>query len=496
MDNKKLDNLILDINGKDDRLDILDDGITKYGCHTKPYPHISYSSCTASTISLEAYTHVDDYITNNLNIDIENRYVDEFQMIRDKLRSVLGLEDTTDICLGASGTDLEMLPYTFIPKGSNVCNIVIGPDEIGSGTLLAAEGCMFSNVDSGKFELQKGKKLEGFEEFNIRVHTVPIRDNEGVPVQEKYILEQIAAVLKSNENTNTYTIVHSVFHSKTGLIKPLPDNLINLVKGIKNTIVVIDACQLRISRETISDLLKKGCIVFITGSKFFAAPTFSAAALIPDTLRDNAAKNTWLPSGLNFLFAKELFPKRWKSVEEFEYGQSLGLLLRWKATIFEMQLFNSISKERIIKTINIFNKCVEKIEKKYPTIVIYSDIKQKENEPYDFLMSKTILTFGFTDLDINFEKSQEIYKELIGTSWLNEKFPYSIHLGQPVKVRKHANKWLGTLRIALSSKFFVNYSGKVEAIQQDTVLSELEYIFDALTIIIKKTRIMNESLYI
>jgi hypothetical protein len=479
------DSLLLDINGKDDRLNILGDGMTKYGCHTKPYSHMSYSSCTASTISMEAYTHIHDYVKNNLDIN-KGHYNEEFQMIRDSLRGVLGLEDNIDICLSSSGTDLEMLPYTFIPKGSNVCNIIVGAEEVGSGTVLAAEGRLFSEVNSGNLNMQKGDMLEGFEKFNIEIVKIPIRDEEGIALLEEDILNRISNVLDSNQNASTYNIIHSVFHSKTGLIKPSPNNLIELVKNIKNSIIVVDACQFRISRETINKLLEQECIVFITGSKFFAGPTFSAAALIPEKLRDHAARNSYIPSGLNFLFGRELFPKRWNSVDSFEYGSNLGLLLRWKAALFEMQLFNSLSQARIMKTVLIFNECIQKIEIKYPNIVIYSDISQNETKEYDSLMSQTILTFGFTKPKIDLDISKKIYKELIGNNWLNKDFPYSIHLGQPVKVKKLEENWLGTLRIALGSKFFVNFSGRVEKVQYDIIYGELEYIFNAVDAMVNK----------
>ena len=480
----KIEDLILDDNGKDDRLRILKNGMTKYGCMTKPYPHISYSSCTASTINLEAFTYIQGYY-NNVNLNDSNNYIEEFQNIRDDLRKILGLKDDVDICLSASGTDLEMLPYLCIPYGSKVNNIIIGPNEVGSGTLLAADGCIFSEVDKTKYSLKKGKKLNGFEKFDIQLFTLPIRDENGNPANEEILLQKISDILKIEKTQKTYTIIHSVYHSKTGLIKPLPENLIQLAKKDPNTILIIDACQFRISRETINDLLDKGCIVFITGSKFFAAPTFSAAALIPNNLRDKAAFNKNIPDGLNFLYGRELFPKRWKSVNHFKLDNNLGLLLRWRAAIFEMQLFNSLSKDRILSTITIFNNCIEKLEKKHTDFIIYSQIDKNEKD-YDLLMSQTICTFGFKDKDIDIEKAKEIYQQLISKEWLDQEFPYSVHLGQPVKIKQYNGKWLGTLRIALSAKFFVNYSGKVKSVQEDFIYKEIEYIFKAIEKIIKK----------
>ena len=76
---KKLEELILNDNGKDDRLKILENGMTKYGCKPYPYPHLSYSSCTASTISLEAFIHLKEYLKNK-NLNNKEIYLNELQL--------------------------------------------------------------------------------------------------------------------------------------------------------------------------------------------------------------------------------------------------------------------------------------------------------------------------------------------------------------------------------------------------------------------------------
>ena len=479
---KKLENIILDDNGKDDRLRLLEKGMTKYGCSSFPYSHISYSSCTASTISLEAYIHLQEYY-NRMNLYEEKVYIEAFQNIRDDIRNIIGLDDDVDICLGSSGTDLELIPYLFLPENSKVLNFIIAPNEVGSGTSLAATGKVFSNVHK-KYKYQKGDILDGFDKFEINLINLEIRDKNSDPLSDSVILDNISAILKKEEYKNYYKIIHSVYHTKTGLIKPDPLTLVDTIQDDK-LIFIVDACQFRLSMETINVLLKKGCIVFITGSKFFAGPTFSAAALIPPILRDKAAFNKKIPKGFNFLFGKELFPLRWSSIDKFNYGNNLGLLLRWRASIFEMQLFNSVARKRVINTMKIFYKCIETIKEEYGDIVIYNDIRETSKD-YDKLMANSIISFGFIDTDVDYNVALDIYKQLMKINKLEKNFSYPIHLGQPVKIRKKADKWLGTLRIALSSKFFVNYSGKIESIQYNTIYEELKYIFDYILCIKEK----------
>src|SRR5512140_3009025 len=45
--------------------------------------------------------------------------------------------------------------------------------------------------------------------------------------------------------------------------------------------VVVDACQMRLGRPRLRKYLDRGCMVIVTGSKFFTGPPFSVALLVP-----------------------------------------------------------------------------------------------------------------------------------------------------------------------------------------------------------------------
>ena len=45
--------------------------------------------------------------------------------------------------------------------------------------------------------------------------------------------------------------------------------------------IVVDACQMRLGRPRLRNYLDRGCIVIVTGSKFFTGPPFSGALLVP-----------------------------------------------------------------------------------------------------------------------------------------------------------------------------------------------------------------------
>ena len=60
--------------------------------------------------------------------------------------------------------------------------------------------------------------------------------------------------------------------------------------------VVVDACQMRLTRARLKNLLARNCIVLITGSKFFTGPAFSGALLVPRSLGADAISAA--PEGL------------------------------------------------------------------------------------------------------------------------------------------------------------------------------------------------------
>src|ERR1039458_6586198 len=82
-------------------------------------------------------------------------------------------------------------------------------------------------------------------------------------------------------------IVYLTHGTKTGLIAP--------VSPPPGADVIVDACQGRISPETVAAYLRQGWPVVVTGSKFFGGPAFSGAVLFPQT-RLSASAWRLLPS--------------------------------------------------------------------------------------------------------------------------------------------------------------------------------------------------------
>lgn len=438
----------------------------KYGCLTKPYPHLSFSSCTASTISYDTFEHVCEYYNkiSNKNYDIS----EHFQLVRDELRAILGLGDTVDVALAASGTDLEILPF-LITKNKRITNILVGPDEVGTGASLICNGNYYSQIAPNREKVWRGSRINGLERHDIETIGVPVRNPDGTPRTSSDVECDLRCSIQEAIEGDRSLIIHCLFKSKTGLIAPSPEGFKSIVRQYPEATYVVDACQFRNSKEIVRDFLENNCIVFLTGSKFFRAPPFCACALIPPDLRQNFVDVPDVPCGLSHLIGREELPLRWTGFNgKLQYNENLGLLLRWKAAIHEMRNFFAIDQERVTSSVNIFLKVIRELISETEELEILQVARANILSPIEDALSSTIVTLMFSDTSISHGFSKYIYRQL----FLNTE-PIQCHTGQPVKVMRDGDKWRGTLRIALSSRYFIDHSGKVEPEQEAILRGEI-----------------------
>ena len=123
---------------------------------------------------------------------------------------------------------------------------------------------------------------------------------------------------------------------------------------------VVDMCQFRVEPELISSLLAKGVLVMLTGSKFFEAPPFAAALLVPrrwtERLQGAAAPQV---AGFSKVFSAFDLPARLDALrEQLGYRQNEGLRLRWQIALGEMEAFAALPQATTETTIARWNSSV------------------------------------------------------------------------------------------------------------------------------------------
>lgn len=467
--------------GGDDRITLDEQsGLNSYGCAPEPIRAISYSSSTASSISAAAYAHA-HAVHHQLRLAVaageskDAAYTRFLRNARARIRKAYGLAANVDIAFGASGTDLEYLALALALQSSQkVTNIVVEVDEVGSGCLYSQAGQYFAARTALGLEVEKGAHLEGFRPELISVETLKTRTEDGpVRSDDDYaamLLEAAGAVIALGGRP----LVHIIHRSKTGIVTPSLTAIDKLLEAHGDAVdLVVDACQGRISRDTIESYLSRGASIFLTGSKFIGGPPFSAWALVPARLSARMKAGKTAPAGLAHFFARGDMPTAWSDTDGVLPAlTNFGLLLRLEAGLFELERLLAMPMQRVDAVIAAFGTAMRSLPAAMPFRLIEGAADDPAAgdhvgdaiscHPLDRKMLYVIeLTQAHveTGQPLSIDQAREVYRSLY--SDLSDQFVSAsdrlsgaeiCHLGQPVKCLKHDNgKWAPTLRLSLSA---------------------------------------------
>ena len=458
-------------------------GLNDYGCSPRPRPWaVTFSSTTASSISNYAYCCVEEFRRSLLRCALkrnrEESYREETQIIREKLSKILQIAPSVGtIFLLSSGTDAELLGMEFATpsSGSPLINIVIGPAETGSGSVIAARGEHSNRTTPLGATVEQGAPIAGIPVNNIQLKEIPIRECNGKPITQDAIDTLVQkTVLKALEN-GASVLLHVLDCSKTELKAPSFKCASEVMKrGQGRVFIFVDAAQMRLSRRRIKEYLDAGFMVLVTGSKFFTGPPFAAALLVPTSLRRQLARAKPLSYGLSdYVSRYDLPPEFGHLGANLSSRPNFGLLCRWHAAIWEMSSFYSIPRDVRIKTLAIFDKAVRAEFEKRPTLQLATVRSRVEpdtvrHDDWDHL--RTIYTFtlhykttdGTLSAPFNFEETRLVFQYL--NQDITKLLPpglsdYEIqlallccHSGQPVKIAETPTGWTGGLRLSSGAR--------------------------------------------
>ncbi len=317
-------------------------GLNKYGCTPFPDPQLlAFGSSTASVISTEGYT-----VANRLrqkwldNLDTASYaavYARHLQLVRLEWLQLCELSDISglELVLMPSGTDIHALAAGY--AGSNVSAsalaIMVEADETGSGVAAAL------NVNTGV-----GAN-------NIEVLQVSIRLADGRPRPLTEIDADVAALVGLAVAADRRVLLILADQSKTGLIAPGLACVMALHRRYPDHIeVLVDACQFRIAMPTLRAYLQQGFMVALTGSKFLAAPSFSAVLLLPATAAERLKKRAPPPYSC---------PGDETTAEYPDHAANFGLLLRWAVALDELRRFRAVPKSVVIDFLLAFAEAIQ-----------------------------------------------------------------------------------------------------------------------------------------
>lgn len=451
-------------------------GTNKY--HIRPQPvdplHVFRGSCTGNPPTLRGYSAAQGLFDNVfLGLDgeeLEQALRDVFEDQRSRLKELLALPAGSEIILCPSGSDAEYIPLAIartLHPNAEITNGSTQLQEVGAGSAPASVGKYFSTrTPLGGTISETTKHLTGFE--GVDGLSVAAREKNGNVVDSSKAMEDFA---ESAHAQGKFPIVHGVFGGKTGLrddVMPASEEAGDKSLG------VVDACQGRFTLEELRGWLVQDSLVLFTASKFYQAPPFCGAVIIPPTIAEKL-RQAPVPEpshflgddGLGgFLTDKEMPASfaNWATCLSKEHTNNVGLALRWEAGLVAMEALSSIDDEKRQEAVDEWASSV-------------TDMVSRESFLDPWCVERSIVSIrvakGDGDGWLDMSELRDLYRwmsmdvsDAVPNASPQEKLALSkpAYIGQPVDVSEdHA-----IVRIALGVESLISYfSNKNGTLEED-----------------------------
>jgi hypothetical protein len=305
-------------------------------------------SCTCGTLTPFGYEVSMNFLASYTEEKYNEILLDQTTRLHNLLNNT---ELEFDVYYGPSGSDMMYLPLLFqamLKPGRPIINIVSCPEELGSGSKLAAEFAYYSEWNQFGDRIPMGESISN--EIQSKVHYLAAREESG------HIADRNQAIRKIIEQNPGEPIVGNlVFGSKSGI----KDDL-QIIDEFPEIIWVVDMCQFRTDRKLIYDLINKGVMIMVTGSKFYQAPPFCGALLVPSKWTILLKEVSGKPAQFfKRIFTAFDFPESLTNVREnLESFKNKGLRLRWEVALREMEAYLTFPQEESNALIRRWNQVV------------------------------------------------------------------------------------------------------------------------------------------
>lgn len=409
--------------GGDERIALLE-GRSHNKYFVQPYPALSrieFSSSTASHVSIEAYGEIGQF-KQRLDIALQSTLADvlysqECGRLQHEFFRLWGLDEAeVDWLIAASGTDAHADAAKLSVARFGRAFRIIMPESRETGTHVTAAMLRGSHLN--------GKAL-------AEITEIPLRNPDGSVRTSAEIDQDFQQAAADSLRQNIPVLLVRFDESKSGCVAPGMD-MLNSIRSVspEQVGVLVDASQLRISPGRLQNYLADDCLVVVTGSKFFGAPSFCGALLTPKNL-------SWKHS--------LVFPEK--------YTPNFGLLARWQAAIHVMRSYFNIAEVDRQSIIDSFGESVLRAFGEISSIASMARVADGDHQ------LRSLYAFLLLDPDtgryLSAEDARAAYLHLLSAPQLNG---YTYALGQPVLCGAQENGDTQYLRISLSAPTINDFS--------------------------------------
>ena len=439
------------VSGGDERIGLNDLGRNRYGCSPAPEPAATgFSSSTASTISPDAFEAARARLGALASCNsAREAYHAGVADIRRRLAGLCGLppQAADDIVLAASGTDLHLIVADLArgDRSGHLLSVMADPCETGRGVANALCSRRYAAVSPHGAPAREGERLN--QAPSAELVTIPLREADGVARDAGDVDDAFEAAVGGAMAARGAVLLVLLDVSKTGLVAPSAECAVRLKQrhGAALT-VLVDACQFRLSAESLQDYLAEGFLVAVTGSKFVGGPPFSGALILPRPDTEGLHRTPLAPA-LGDYCARADWPSAFVSRSVLPDIQNFGLLLRWEAALHELDAFRRIPAGKLCSTLE--------------QIVADTEVRLS-SQAFEALAAPRLRRFGYDGWDasptlfpflvrganglLDAEQTQALYQRLADSRVL---------LGQPVPVGHRNGQPISALRLAISASQLV-----------------------------------------
>ncbi len=262
------------------------------------------------------------------------------EAMRSEFKTLLEIDPKAEIVFSPSGTDSQ-LHALFLARallGPPLLSVIVAGDETGSSTVFAAAGRHFGEYTAQGVPVEKGNALLGLVDCEPSV-AIPLRDDRGCLRSPAEVDAATLAAVAEAIAAGRKVLLHVMDRSKHGSRAPGHDCVREIeARWPQSVMVVVDACQMRLSRARIAEYLARGYLILLTGSKFFTGAPFSGALVVPPPLSDKIAVVASVPAGLTDYTNRSDWPRCWSEIRSYlPQRANLGQWLRWEAALDEMR---------------------------------------------------------------------------------------------------------------------------------------------------------------
>ncbi len=452
------------VSGGDQRLALDAAGRNPYGARPAPAAVMPFGSCTCSSIGTRGFAAARATYEALLAAPDAARFVDDgFERARARIAAHLRLDDDTSIVFAASGTDTELLVAALALQAGPepLVNVVVGPHEVGSGTVLAAGVRVFGATlpDGSAGEL--GAPLDPAFADRVTVRTVSVRTAAGDIRDEAEIDAEATAIVEAARTAGARVVLHVVAFSKTGVHAPTLPCVARLRERHPGLVVLIDAAQGRFSRRGLQEVLREGYAVSITGSKFFGGPAFSGALLVPARAKGRPLgfrlpPVAW-PATFGRVFTAAEMPRAWVAARaSLPPRPAVGLLLRWEAALAEMDAYYASRADYRLAVLRHFERRAPEVLAASPNLDVLPVFPPLYDDDSLRLLESKTTVFGFRlrpatlPPDVDVARLRRLHAALLDGE-------PAFHLGQPVRLGESG--W--ALRVAIGGELIVRVAEDV-----------------------------------